>query len=167
MERRQFLSWVSVGMLATSLPMVLAACGGSTASSDEATEADADEVTDDATETPSTAAPEFDTAVRADGFQALATVTQVGQAPVLDEDNAAEPVMIFQDPETEALVALNPTCPHAQCLVDLDGESQDLICPCHGSAFATDGSVLTGPAQAPLPVFEVKEEDGLVLVKVS
>ncbi|MDB9496449.1 Rieske (2Fe-2S) protein [Spirulina major CS-329] len=75
--------------------------------------------------------------------------------------------MIFRHPDTADLVALNPMCTHQGCTVKLDPDAKNLPCPCHGSVFALDGSVTTGPAEKPLPVFEVKEEDGLVLVKVS
>lgn len=168
MERRQFLSWVSVGMLATSLPMVLAACGSdeaeptSDAPASDAPASDAPEATADAP-----ASDELDTAVRDDGFQALATVAAVDSGAVLDKENAASPVIMVRDPDSGAVVALSPVCPHAQCTVDFDGESGQLICPCHDSKFSLDGSIEQGPAQEPLPVFEVKEEEGLVLVKVS
>ena len=158
MERRQFLSWISVGMLASSLPMVLAACG-TTSTADEP-----------ATDEPSTAAtptePKIDTSIRDDGFQALATVEQVDAEPVIDKTNTVASVMIFRHPDTAALVALNPMCTHQGCTVKLDPEAKTLPCPCHGSVFALDGSVTTGPAEKPLPLFEVKEEEGLVLVKV-
>ncbi|MEM8642925.1 MAG: Rieske (2Fe-2S) protein [Cyanobacteria bacterium P01_G01_bin.54] len=154
MERRQFLSWVSVGMLATSLPMVLAACGSSESDSDTTSDTKAEE-------------PKLDTSIREDGFQALATVEQVETEAVVDKINTAESVIMFRNPETSELVALNPLCTHQACTVDFDPEAKELSCPCHGSKFAFDGSVTAGPAQKPLTVFEVKEEEGLVLVKVS
>lgn len=163
MERRQFLSWVSVGMLATSLPMVLAACGSNESeTASDSTASDAPEAKADAP-----ASDELDTAVRDDGFQALATVAAVDAGAVIDEENAASPVIMVRDPESGEVVALNPVCPHAQCNVDFDGDSGHLVCPCHDSKFSLDGAVEQGPAQEPLPVFEVKEEEGLVLVKVG
>lgn len=157
MERRQFLSWVSVGMLATSLPMVLAACGADTTADKPSPE--------DSPEAPPE--PTIDTTPREDGFQALATVEQVNAEPVVDKTNTPAYVMIFRHPDTEDLVALNPMCTHQGCTVKLDPDAKTLPCPCHGSVFALDGSVTTGPAESPLPLFEVKEEEGLVLVKVS
>jgi Rieske Fe-S protein len=49
--------------------------------------------------------------------------------------------------------ALSATCTHLGCRVRPSARA--LVCPCHGSAFARDGRVLRGPAQAPLPVYPV------------
>ena len=42
------------------------------------------------------------------------------------------------------------TCPHLGCSYDFDTAKQHFLCPCHGSEFALDGSVLHGPASASL-----------------
>ncbi|NEO85302.1 MAG: Rieske (2Fe-2S) protein [Spirulina sp. SIO3F2] len=160
MERRQFLSWVSVGMLASSLPMVLAACGGSSGGDETASDGK-----DAAADAP--AEEKLDTSIREDGFQALAKVEDVDAGAVVDKVNTNASVMMFRDPDSAELVALNPMCTHQGCTVDFDADAKELSCPCHGSKFALDGAVTNGPAKKPLPAFEVKEEDGLVLVKVS
>jgi cytochrome b6-f complex iron-sulfur subunit len=41
-------------------------------------------------------------------------------------------------------------CTHRGCLVELDNEEQIYVCPCHGSEFRLDGTVLRGPAKEPL-----------------
>ncbi len=41
-------------------------------------------------------------------------------------------------------------CPHAGCVVVWNSLEQCWDCPCHGSQFAPDGSVLNGPSFAPL-----------------
>ncbi len=57
-------------------------------------------------------------------------------------------VVIFR-PTEKTVLAYDATCTHAGCPVAPAGE--DFECPCHGSSFkGSDGSVVTGPAQAPL-----------------
>jgi glycine/D-amino acid oxidase-like deaminating enzyme/nitrite reductase/ring-hydroxylating ferredoxin subunit len=41
-------------------------------------------------------------------------------------------------------------CPHAGCVVAWNALEQCWDCPCHGSQFAPDGSVLNGPSSGPL-----------------
>lgn len=171
MERRQFLSWISVGMLASSLPMVLAACSPAepdeTAASDEP-EPSTDETTAAEDTTPEETAPEETAAaVGEDGFQALATMDQLSEGSLLDETSAAAPVLMLRDPGTDAVVALNPTCTHKGCTVEFSADSGTLVCPCHGAEFNLDGSVAKGPAEDPLPVYESREEGEQILVKVS
>src|SRR6266550_9468978 len=42
------------------------------------------------------------------------------------------------------------TCPHLGCSYAFDDGKKHFVCPCHGSEFALDGSVIHGPATAPL-----------------
>ncbi len=46
-------------------------------------------------------------------------------------------------------VAYSLTCTHLGCTIEPDGE-KDFACPCHGSRYTKDGSVLKGPANKPL-----------------
>ena len=152
MERRTFLNWVGVGTLASFFPVAIAAC-------------QSDEVN-----TPSAVpeTPQIDTSIREDGFQALGTVEQLKEKGVIvDKRNAPKPVAIFRHPDTNELVAINSMCTHQGCTVQLNPEAKELACPCHGSKFALDGKVVNPPATENLDVFEVKQEDNLLLVKVG
>lgn len=65
------------------------------------------------------------------------------------------PVYIFKEGNTWH--ALLMSCTHVQCEVKLAKDT--FICPCHGSQFALDGDVLTGPAQQPLEKVSIEEKD--------
>ncbi|MFC5065746.1 ubiquinol-cytochrome c reductase iron-sulfur subunit [Actinomycetospora atypica] len=61
------------------------------------------------------------------------------------------------------LRALSAICPHDGCLV---GEVVDgaIVCACHGSRFALDGSVARGPATTSLAVRPVRVEQGRIVL---
>jgi Rieske Fe-S protein len=44
------------------------------------------------------------------------------------------------------LHAVSPSCTHLGCHVNFNAAERSWDCPCHGSRFAPDGSVLQGPA---------------------
>ena len=65
--------------------------------------------------------------------------------------------------------ALHDRCSHRGCPLsggELDGEV--IECTCHGSRFRLgDGTVERGPATTPQPVYEVRESDGRVEIRLS
>ena len=56
---------------------------------------------------------------------------------------------IYRD-EKGRLHAVSLRCTHMGCLVRFNAAERSWDCPCHGSRFAIDGSVLEGPAVKPL-----------------
>jgi Rieske Fe-S protein len=58
--------------------------------------------------------------------------------------------------------AVSPICTHRGCTVDVQGSL--LVCPCHGSTYDREGTVLEGPAERPLRRFETRIGDGDVLL---
>ncbi|MFI7442388.1 FAD-dependent oxidoreductase [Nonomuraea indica] len=56
---------------------------------------------------------------------------------------------VYRD-EAGSLHALSAICTHLGCVVAFNDAERTWECPCHGSRFAIDGSVLQGPANHPL-----------------
>jgi cytochrome b6-f complex iron-sulfur subunit len=54
------------------------------------------------------------------------------------------------------LVALYKACTHLDCMFDWNPHEGKFICPCHGSQFAVDGRLLSGPAPRSLDHFQIQ-----------
>jgi nitrite reductase/ring-hydroxylating ferredoxin subunit/uncharacterized membrane protein len=62
--------------------------------------------------------------------------------------------------------ALADRCSHRGCsLADGKLEGSTVVCSCHGSTFALDGSLVKGPATSPQPAFDVRIREGAVEVR--
>jgi ferredoxin-NADP reductase/nitrite reductase/ring-hydroxylating ferredoxin subunit len=55
---------------------------------------------------------------------------------------------------TGKITLLSSTCTHAGCRVGWNGPEQTWDCPCHGSRFTKEGTVLKGPAKKPLSIIK-------------
>jgi glycine/D-amino acid oxidase-like deaminating enzyme/nitrite reductase/ring-hydroxylating ferredoxin subunit len=75
-----------------------------------------------------------------------------GQARVLRD--GLEQTGVYRD-EQGGLHAVSLRCTHLGCLLRFNGAESSWDCPCHGSRFNVDGTVLEGPAVTPLPRKEV------------
>jgi cytochrome b6-f complex iron-sulfur subunit len=58
---------------------------------------------------------------------------------------------IFVVNAAEGFYALSAVCSHLGCLSVWKSETSTIVCPCHGSGFRRDGSIIAGPAPKPLP----------------
>ncbi|QUY43081.1 ubiquinol-cytochrome c reductase iron-sulfur subunit [Acaryochloris marina] len=157
MDRRTFLSWVGVGTLASSLPVVLAAC-----TSSDTPEASSSPESTDTAEAP---AP----VTTADGFTEVGKLADLeSSGSVVMEDFGGAPLLVILSPDDKTkVVAFKNQCTHSQCPVDWNAEGGTLDCGCHGSKFKADGTVANGPAKDPLPTYEAKLEGDTVLVKAG
>ncbi|OFX33466.1 MAG: hypothetical protein A2W90_02390 [Bacteroidetes bacterium GWF2_42_66] len=61
-------------------------------------------------------------------------------------------------------VALSKICTHMGCTVEYSQSANNLPCPCHGSKYTIDGSVINGPATAALKKYSVKVEGALLTI---
>ena len=71
-----------------------------------------------------------------------------GAGRVLDLGGKA--VAVYRD-ERGAVTKKSAVCTHMGCNVEWNGAERTWDCPCHGSRFKTDGAVIAGPAESPLP----------------
>jgi len=69
---------------------------------------------------------------------------------------AGRSVAIYK--EGSGVYAISTVCTHLGCIVKATDSGFD--CPCHGSKFTKEGSVLKGPAPKGLPWLEVKRAAG-------
>lgn len=67
---------------------------------------------------------------------------------------ADEKIYVFRDRE-KGFAAASAVCTHLGCTVKHFDSDNRFHCPCHGSVFGADGSVVHGPAPRPLQWFEV------------
>ncbi len=56
-------------------------------------------------------------------------------------------------------------CSHGACELAYAPATGDLVCPCHGSRFARDGAVQSGPATVPLRVLEARRVGDTIYVR--
>ena len=61
--------------------------------------------------------------------------------------------LYFLGRDAQGIYAMSMQCTHKGCVVLLAGEA--LQCTCHESRFDSNGEVLVGPAEAPLPHYAV------------
>lgn len=67
----------------------------------------------------------------------------VGEGAVMQ--HGLKKIAVYKNPQGE-LTELNAVCPHLGGVVHWNSVEKSWDCPCHGSRFAVDGSVITGPA---------------------
>lgn len=151
MQRRQFFNWFGLGILATYLPVALAACS---------------EQNTNNSETPPESKPQEKAEKvqpNAQGFLLLGTTSELKETGYLINKE----YKVIALAEKGNISALSLVCTHQSCTVNWQETDNKFVCPCHGSQFAMDGKVLSGFAKSPLPPVEVKEESGNILVKVA
>lgn len=139
MNRRNFLNWVGIGWIASSLPVAIAACSSketkqSTSESQE--------------------------------WQEVATSDELNtKGKLLVKNTSVGEVLLVKTSVPGDLVAVNPICTHAGCTVEWKTDTNKFVCPCHGSEFGVAGKVEKAPATTPLKTYAVKVEGEKVLIR--
>lgn len=65
----------------------------------------------------------------------------------------------------ERVAALNLECSHLGCLVNPVEEG--FYCPCHGSEFGPQGKVYSGPANASLKWYDIRNHSGWLWIRTG
>ncbi len=63
-----------------------------------------------------------------------------------------------------SFVALSTICTHEQCTVGYQSGQSRFVCPCHGSIYDINGSVLQGPAPSALAKYTVSIDNNTLSV---
>jgi menaquinol-cytochrome c reductase iron-sulfur subunit len=69
------------------------------------------------------------------------------------------------EPGKFTVFAIN--CAHLGCPVRWFAESQLFMCPCHGGVYYADGSRASGPPERGLFTYEIKVENGKLMIKAG
>lgn len=76
--------------------------------------------------------------------------------PKTEKHFESERVLVRAD--EKGIHAVSLICTHLGCTVARDARSQGFVCPCHGSRYRDDGSVIVGPAPRRLRSLEIVAE---------
>lgn len=137
MKRRDLTNLMGLGLLASSLPVAIAACQADSTGGQDGfvllgTVADLD-----------------------------------AQGVLANGDVQGKNVAVIRDPKSPgSVIAVSAVCTHAGCTLAWDNAQGVFACPCHGGRFNADGTVNAGPTRQPLGTFEAKIDGDRVLVKV-
>ncbi|HWE27469.1 MAG TPA: Rieske 2Fe-2S domain-containing protein [Polyangia bacterium] len=99
----------------------------------------------------------------------LATFPQlsmVGGAVCGQPSGSPNPLSIVRL-DASTVIAVDAKCTHLGCTVAWNGDNRDFECPCHGSTFASDGSVKVGPATVPLKSYSVDVTADSIVVTIT
>jgi Rieske Fe-S protein len=85
------------------------------------------------------------------------------QVPVGGGVIFADQGVVVTQPTAGEFVGLSSVCTHQGCNVGTI-ENGEIVCPCHGSRFALDGTVVNPPAPSPLESRPVTVEGDQIIL---
>jgi Rieske Fe-S protein len=156
-SRRALLRAAGVGGAAAAVGLTAAACGSSGSTSASSNNPPA------ATDTASSAAASASASSGSGGSSnalAAASDIPVQGGKILTSDGG----IVITQPSSGTFKAFTAICTHQGCTVGSVSGNQ-IMCPCHGSIFsAKDGSVVQGPAPAPLAAKTITVTGGQIFL---
>lgn len=81
-----------------------------------------------------------------------------GEGELVDVDG--DKMAVYRD-ENGRLYVLSPVCTHLKCIVHWNRSERSWDCPCHGSRFGYDGTIIEGPALEPLQPYDGNRNDAV------
>ncbi|TCN38026.1 nitrite reductase/ring-hydroxylating ferredoxin subunit [Kribbella orskensis] len=152
-DRRAVLRGAAVvGLAGVSVPLLAACGGGDEAGSTPSSTGSSSAPTSAPTSAPSSAPSSAGTPSSGGGGAVLGPASDV---PVNGGMVFQDAKVVVTQPTAGQYKGFTAVCTHAGCLVRTV-ENNTITCPCHGSKYnATDGSVISGPAPAPLAAVPV------------
>lgn len=104
-----------------------------------------------------------------DGLQApVRKVVDIEQVNGWMEAISRKPVYVTKGTRkgaVDGVEVLSAVCPHLGCEVPWNAKQGKFMCPCHGSQFAPDGSLIQGPALRGMDTLPVKFQNGDLSVR--
>ncbi|HET6312841.1 MAG TPA: Rieske 2Fe-2S domain-containing protein [Chloroflexia bacterium] len=101
-----------------------------------------------------------------DKFTDVASLEDLREGEMVKVDVDGRPVVLLQ--HDDGIHAFEGTCPHYGCgLWEGILEDHTVTCQCHGSQFdVRDGTLIHGPATAPVPSYDVRRRMGRVQIRM-
>ena len=65
----------------------------------------------------------------------------------------------------DGVEVLSAVCPHLGCEVPWNADAGKFVCPCHGSVFAPDGSLIQGPALRGMDTLAIQMKEDALMVR--
>lgn len=91
----------------------------------------------------------------------IPSLKSVGGSVGLKVEGIDDELIAVRRTEDEVIVVTR-VCGHMGCKVRFSGAAQEFECPCHGSRFALDGTLLEGPSPTPLQRYDARLVDGFL-----
>ena len=154
MKRRKILTWLGLGFGLSWFSNTLTGCS-------ENSTTGTGEMTNQATSSSAST-------VNPEGYLKVGSTQELKtqQRLIFEQDNGDSLLVIQNKDDAAKVYAVDSRCSHRGCQVDWNADTQEIVCPCHGSTFKANGEAIAGPTKEPLKSFDAKIEGEDILVKV-